>query len=118
MGTLTILIRSGSMMNMDANVAVELANAALDKGHDVKIFCYGEGVTLAKEGQDPRSFPNIEEEMAKLISRGAEVVICSTCSTARGMKMGEEMEGATVGSLTNDLSRFISESDRLVTLAR
>ena len=58
MGTLTIMIRSGTMMNMDTNVAVKLAKAAMDKGHEVRIFGYGEGVMLVKDGQDPKRFPN------------------------------------------------------------
>ncbi len=59
MGTLTIMIRSGTMMNMDTNVAVKLAKAAMDKGHEVRIFGYGEGVMLVKDGQDPKRFPNV-----------------------------------------------------------
>jgi tRNA 2-thiouridine synthesizing protein D len=118
MGTLTIQIRSGTMMNMDTNVAVKLARAALDKGHGVKIFGYGEGVTLVKDGQDPKRFPNVGAELSELMSRGAEVIVCNTCTTARGIKRGEEIAGTAIGSITNDLSRFVSESDRMVTLAR
>ncbi len=118
MGTLTIHIRSGTMMNMDTNVAVKLAAAALDKGHAVKIFGYGEGVTLIKEGQDPKRFPNVGAAISQLVARGAEVTVCSTCTTARGIKRGEEIEGTVIGSITNDLSRFVSESDRMVTLSR
>lgn len=105
-------------MNMDTNVAVKLAKAALDKGHNVKIFGYGEGVTLIKEGQDPKRFPNVGELTAELVAHGAEVIVCSTCTSARGIKRGEEIKGTVIGSITNDLSRFVSESDRMVTLAR
>jgi sulfur relay (sulfurtransferase) complex TusBCD TusD component (DsrE family) len=55
--TLLIHLRSGSMMNMDSNLAVKLARAALDKGHNVRIFGYGEGITAIKEGQEPKRFP-------------------------------------------------------------
>lgn len=118
MGTLTIQIRSGTMMNMDTNVAVKLAKAALDKGHQVKVFGYGEGVTLVKDGQDPKRFPNVGALTAELASRGAEVIVCNTCTTARGIKRGEEIKGTVIGSITNDLSRFVSESDRMITIAR
>ena len=33
MKTLVIQVRTGTMMNMDTNIAVKLAQAALDKGH-------------------------------------------------------------------------------------
>jgi len=117
-GTLTIHIRSGTMMNMDSNVMIKLARAALDKGHKVNIFGYGEGITIIKEGQDPKRFPNVGKELQDLVQRGAVVVVCETCCAARGVHRGEEIQGTKIGSLTNDLSRFISESDRMVTLAR
>ena len=115
---LTIQIRSGTMMNMDVNVMVKLAEAALDKGYGVRIFAYGEGVTVIKEGQEPKRFPHIGEILKSLTEKGAQVAICETCSYARGIKRGEEIEGTKIGSLTNDLSVFVSESDRMVTLAR
>jgi len=116
--TLTILWRSGSMMAMDANVAAKLASAALEKGYAVNMFGYGEGVTAVKKGQKPKRFPNIGEELEELAKRGVRIVICETCYAARGFERGEEIPGAKVGSLTNDLLKFISESDRLVTIAR
>jgi tRNA 2-thiouridine synthesizing protein D len=118
MGTLTIQIRSGTMMNMDVNVMVKLARAAVDKGHNVKIFGYGEGIMAVKADQNPKRFPNIGEIMTDLAKDGVEIAVCETCSAARGVKRGEEIEGAKIGSLTNDLSVFVSESDRMVTLAR
>ena len=116
--TLTILFRTGSMMAMDSNVAVKLAKAAIEKGYRVHMFGYGEGVTAVKKGQKPKRFPNVGEELAEIQSKGATTAVCETCFAARGFERGEEIEGAKVGSLTNDLFRFVSESDRLVTIAR
>lgn len=118
MGTLAIQIRTGTMMNMDTNVAVKLAQAAMDKGHKVKIFGYGEGITLIKDGQDPKRFPNVGKITQELAGKGLEVVVCETCCAARGVHRGEEIKGTKIGSITNDFSRFAAESDRLVTLAR
>ena len=88
MGTLCIQLRSGTMMNMDTNVAVKLARAAMDKGHKVKIFGYGEGITLIKEGQDPKRFPNVGKEVAKMAEEGLEVVVCETCCARAGRPPG------------------------------
>ncbi len=118
MGTLCIQLRSGTMMNMDTNVAVKLARAAMDKGHKVKIFGYGEGITLVKDGQDPKRFPNVGNEVARMVEEGLEVVVCETCCVARGIRRGEEIKGTRIGSITTDFSRMASESDRLVTIAR
>lgn len=118
MGTLCIQLRTGTMMNMDTNVAVKLARAAMDRGHQVKLFGYGEGVYLIKEGQDPKRFPNVGKEVAVMASEGLEVVVCETCCVARGIRRGEEIKGTKIGSITNDFSRMASQSDRLVTIAR
>ncbi len=116
--TLTILWRTGSMMAMDANVAVKLAKAAQAKGYKVHMFGYGEGVTAVKKGQKPKRFPNVGDELEEAAKLGVSQAICETCFAARGFERGEEISTAKVGSLTNDLFRFISESDRLVTIAR
>ena len=118
MGILTIQVRSGTMMNMDPNVAIKLTRAAMDKGHKVKIFCYGEGVTLIKAGQNPKRFLNVGDEIEELASLGVEIAVCETCCHARGIQRGEEVKGSKIGSITNDFSRFVSESDRLITLSR
>jgi len=106
------------MMAMDANVAVKLAKAALEKGYKVHMFGYGEGVTAVKKGQKPKRFPNVGEELEAAIKEGVTTAICETCYAARGFERGEEISGAKVGSLTNDLFKFVSETDRLVTIAR
>lgn len=116
--TLTIHIRSGTMMNMDTNVMVKLAKAAIDKGYKVNVFGYGEGIMVIKEGQDPKRFPNVGKELDELAKKGATFVVCETCCMARGVRRGEEIKTTKIGSLTNDLSRFVAESDRMVTLAR
>ena len=116
--TLTIIWRTGSMMAMDANVAVKLATAARAKGYSVRMFGYGEGVTAVKKGQKPKRFPNVGDDLEKAGKNEVEQAVCETCFAARGFERGEEIASAKVGSLTNDLFRFASESDRLVTIAR
>jgi tRNA 2-thiouridine synthesizing protein D len=116
--TMTIIWRSGSMMAMDVNIAVKLAQAARAKGYKVNMFGYGEGVTAVKKGQNPKRFPNVGKELEQAAKDGIAQAVCETCFAARGFERGEEIPGVKVGSLTNDLFRFVSESDRLVTIAR
>jgi len=117
-GTLTIQVRAGAMMSMEANTALKLARAALATGYDVKIFGYGEGVTCIKNGMGPKRFPNVGNELGELAAKGVAVTVCETCSTARGLRKGEEVPGTRIGTLTKDLSEYVAASDRLVTLAR
>ncbi|MDD1756594.1 MAG: DsrE family protein [Methanomassiliicoccales archaeon] len=116
--TMVIHLRTGSMMSMDSNVAVKLARAALEKGYNVHMFGYGEGITVIKEGQDPKRFPNVGKEIGELAAKGMTVVVCETCCMARGIHRGEEVKGTKVGSLTNDFSKFIKEGDKMITIAR
>lgn len=116
--TMTIMWRSGSMMAMDANVAVKLAMAARAKGYNVNMFGYGEGVTAVKKGQNPKRFPNVGNDLEAAAKEGVAQSLCETCFAARGFERGEEIPCAKVGSLTNDLFKFVAESDRLVTIAR
>jgi len=116
--TMVIHLRTGSMMSMDSNVAVKLARAALEKGYNVRLFGYGEGITVIKEGQDPKRFPNVGKEIGELVDKGLTVVVCETCCAARGIHRGEEIKGTKVGSLTNDFSKFIKDGDRMITIAR
>ncbi|OPY33258.1 MAG: DsrE/DsrF-like family protein [Methanomassiliicoccales archaeon PtaU1.Bin124] len=119
MKTLVIQLRTGTMMNMDSNVAVKLAQAAVEKGYDVRIFGYGEGIMLVKDGQEPKRFPNVGAETKELVEKKhVEVAVCNTCCAARGLRRGEEIPGMKVGSLTNDLSRYVAESAKMVTIAR
>jgi sulfur relay (sulfurtransferase) complex TusBCD TusD component (DsrE family) len=106
------------MMNMDSNLTVKLARAALEKGYNVRIFGYGEGITPILEGQDPKRFPNVGKELTEISEKGATIVVCETCCVARGIHRGDEVKGSKIGSLTNDLSKFVSEADRILTLAR
>jgi hypothetical protein len=79
---------------------------------------YGEGVTAIKSGQKPKRFPNVGEQLDQIAQEKGEIAICETCYAARGFERGEEIKGAKVGSLTNNLFVFVSASDRLVTIAR
>jgi tRNA 2-thiouridine synthesizing protein D len=103
---------------MEPNTAVKLANAGLDKGYGVNIFCYGEGVLSIKRGQTPKRFPNICKELGDLVRRGAKLAVCETCSNARGLQAGEEIAGSKIGRLTGEFVDFFDRSSRLVTLGR
>jgi sulfur relay (sulfurtransferase) complex TusBCD TusD component (DsrE family) len=106
------------MMSMEPNTAIKLANAAVKKGYDVKIFCYGEGVLSIKKGQTPKRFPNVGQELEKLASQGVDIAVCETCSHARGLHQGDEITGTNIGSLTKDFVEFLDDTDRLITLGR
>jgi sulfur relay (sulfurtransferase) complex TusBCD TusD component (DsrE family) len=117
-GTLTILLRSGPMMSTEAYLAAVIGGAVLDAGYGVNIFGYGEGALISRKGQHPKRFPDLENMFGELVSKGAKIAVCSTCSKARGVFEDDAVDGFKVGSLTTDLFDFLSESDRVITLGR
>ncbi len=116
--SLTILLFSGAMMTMEANVAFGLAETALDMDHKVNLFLYGEAVTAAIKDQAPKRFPNLSEHLNRMVGKGLKIAVCSTCCIGRGIKPEYLIDGAKYGSLTEDFTDFIEEADRLVMLGR
>jgi len=116
--SLTILLFSGAMMSMEANVAVVLGESALDMGYNVNLFLYGEAVTTAIRDQAPKRFPSLSEDFKRLMGKGLKIAVCSTCCLGRGIKPEYLVEGVKVGSLTEDFTDFIEGADRLIMLGR
>ena len=92
MGELTILLTAGSMMTTGPYKALKIAEAGLDRGHTVNLFCFGEGMTILKKGQQPKRFPNSGTMVEHLIGRGLNVTACRTCSYARGYEPEDFVE--------------------------
>jgi tRNA 2-thiouridine synthesizing protein D len=113
MGELTILLTTGAMMTTGPYKALKIAEAAIDRGHTVNLFCFGEGMTILKRGQAPKRFPNSERMIVDLIGRGLNVTACRTCSIARGYGPEDFVEGAVFGKLT-DYVAWAKRSDRVV----
>ena len=99
-----------------SNTAIHLAGAGL-KRHSIKMFCYGDGVAVTKNGQEPmRNFINVGNEIGELINNGLEVVVCGACARARGIKENELISGARIGKTGKDLPELISWADRVITV--
>jgi tRNA 2-thiouridine synthesizing protein D len=117
MGELTILLAAGTMMSTGPYKALKLAEAALDRGHRVNFFCYGEGVTALRSKQAPKQFPNVAEMISALMTRGMQVAACRTCTIARGLLPEDLVEGAVVGSIAREYMEFVARSDRSIMIS-
>ncbi len=125
--TLTILLLTGPYSSQYADMACEIADKALEQGHKVNLFLYMDGVHLPKKGQLTKRFPNIEEHLKKLVSKGLRIKSCVRCATARGYVEGVEnleteafpttqyIEGATITELY-EFPKWILESDKVISL--
>jgi sulfur relay (sulfurtransferase) complex TusBCD TusD component (DsrE family) len=113
--TIGFLFFSGPYQSESPETVVELAKAALEKGVNVKIFCYMDAVNCVKTGQ--KKVPgvnNIEEKFAELITKGAEVRLCTLCMLVRGTKTF--IDGAKKAG-TPDVADMAEESDRVLVIS-
>ncbi len=119
MGRLGILFFNGPYQAQSAETVVRLANAALDNGHDVRIFCYMDAVNAVLENQKSiEGIYNIEEGFKEILEKGATVRLCNLCLLVRGtMKNCLKKEcGDVKRAGTPDLAKIIEETDRLVVI--
>jgi len=117
MAKLGILLTSGPFQFQNSDSAVSIAEAALDKGHDVSIFLYLDGVYNPIKYQ---TFPDLDvlpkDRFAALAARGVTIIACGICVNARGLQKGKDyVEGIRVGGLP-DFAEIVGEVDRLISL--
>jgi len=54
---------------------IQLADAALNKGHTVNLIASGDGVYCFLKGQKAKGLPNAGEEFTRLIGKGIKVYL-------------------------------------------
>ena len=121
MGRLGILFFNGPYQAESAETVIKLANAALDKGHEVRIFCYMDAVNAALENQKAiEGIFNIEKGFKDILDKGATVRLCNLCLLVRGtMKNCLNREcGDIKRAGTPDLAKIIEETDKLIVISK
>lgn len=91
--TLGIMVLSAPFGSQYMDHMCRVASRALDKGHRVEIFLYGDSVHAQMNEQRPKTFFPVGEALKRLIDRGASVYSCEICSIARGYIKGELKDG-------------------------
>lgn len=117
MAKIGMLLTEGPWQTENYEIFACLAEAALDKGHEVQAFWYIDGVYNAvKHQRFPGDVPIPVERMKNLVKKGAKIVACGICVNARGLEGGKEyIEGVPVGGLP-DMADMISDTDTFITL--
>ena len=119
MARLGILFFDGPYQKQSPETVVNLANAALNKGHSVRIFCYMDAVNAVLDNQKKiEGIFNIEEGFREILEKGATVKLCNLCLLVRGtMKNCLKKEcGDVKRAGTPDLAKIIDETDKLVVI--
>ena len=117
MAKICMILTEGPWQTENYEIFARLAEAALDKGHEVQAFWYLDGVYNALKGQKfPEDVPLPIQRMQKVVEKGAKIIACGICVNARGLVGGKDyVEGIPVGGLP-DLADMISETDKLIAL--
>ena len=116
MAKLGILLTAGPFQFENWETAVNNADSALDKGHEVEMFFYLDGIYNPNRHQTFPDLPTLpKDRFAKLVERGAKPIACGVCVRARGQKGEDYVDGVPVGGLP-DFAQILSDVDQLVTL--
>ncbi|QJB56770.1 DsrE family protein [Pseudodesulfovibrio sp. zrk46] len=127
--TLTILLLSGSAENEDAEFSTRLAQAALEKGHKVQMYLFGNAVNISKkefpiEGDlhiQQRGLDHIDptkcfERVADICEKGGDVSTCHTNEHARGIESREYVDGVKWGDVGGTFAKYLMTSDVLLSV--
>lgn len=111
-----IMLNAAPLQNQSHYTAVKIAEAALDKGHEVTIFLFDESVYSPMKAQE---FPEWEslpkDDFERLIKKGGEIIACGLCVDIRGLEEGKGyIEGVILGGLA-DFANIVSLVDRIIT---
>ncbi|MEA4812638.1 MAG: DsrE family protein [Anaerolineaceae bacterium] len=114
---ITIQVMVPPYSYQDLDTALNIAEAGLDKGHDVGIFLFADSVLSTFSKVKPiRMDRNIPERMKTMIAeKGLRVDICGICMDYRGMRPEEAIAGAAPSGLP-ELAALMASSDRFINL--
>lgn len=86
---------------------VRFGNAALQKGHEVKLFLMSEGVEI--EGLDKEPY-DAKSQLATFVEQGGDLLACGTCITSR-----QQADGMCPISTMFDCVEMVEWADKTVT---
>ena len=114
---ITIQVMVQPYTHADLDTAIAIADAALDKGHEVGLFLFADAVlathTVVKPIRKDRNIPKILEDM--IAEKGLKVDICGICMDYRGVTKETIIEGGSPSGLP-ELAELVASSDRFISL--
>jgi tRNA 2-thiouridine synthesizing protein D len=117
MGTLSILLTTGPYTSQNTDTVIEIARAAVRKGHEVMgIYLFMDGVFNANKDIDSLSEEerNIARLLEELTAMNIPILSCPVCAYFRGIKDEKILiEGGSFDGL-GGLSELVLDSDRFL----
>ncbi len=101
----------------DIDTAIKIAEAAVNRGHEVTLFLFADSVICVNKNIKPiRIDRNIPEKLKDMISSGKlRVDICGICMDYRGIKEDMIVDGSRPSGLP-ELASLLATTDRFINL--
>ncbi|MBC7122230.1 MAG: DsrE/DsrF/TusD sulfur relay family protein [Pseudothermotoga sp.] len=101
----------------DLDTALKIAEAAVEKGHEVNLFLFADSVLCINKNVKPlRIDRNIPSKIKEMIASGKiKVDICGICMDYRGITTDMIVDGANPSGLP-ELAELLATSDRFINL--
>ncbi|BDG60548.1 DsrE/DsrF/TusD sulfur relay family protein [Caldinitratiruptor microaerophilus] len=115
--TLTLFLTGTPFGSEAARTALNLAEAALERGYRVNLFASADGVYAATAGQKAEGLPPVGERLPALIEKGLRVDLCGSCLQLRGLRREVRIDGTRPSSLKN-LFAMVQESRAFIALGQ
>ncbi len=111
---IVIGIFSAYIGSMNADFAIKLAEAAVNKEHEVFLWLSGNGVTLVRKNQKEfKDYSYLEKKVEELIEKGVKIAACEACSEARGIHKEDLIDGVEFYSMDWFMAK-VAEADRVL----
>jgi len=116
MGTILFISKEAPYQKENTSTLINMAMAAQQEGHKVKIFMYMDGIYGPFREQHLESGKTFSELFSDLIKNGAEIQLCGECVKTRGLTSEHLIEGVVVGGLLKGFTEPLEEADRIINL--
>jgi tRNA 2-thiouridine synthesizing protein D len=114
MGSIAFLVLSGPYTFQGTHTMIQLANAALAKGHDIAIFFFVDGVNnVNKNIKIDEGMVDIPAELQALHDKGVKIAACSACASYRGITEHNIIDGTEIAGLAT-FSEYYEAADKIV----
>lgn len=110
------VINSDPYANENAYNAIRIGLQFMkeDPQHKIYLYLIADGVNCAvRNEKKPAAFFDIENKLEEIVSKGADVTMCTSCGNARHLKEKSLNEAVKWGSL-NDLTTWVASCDKIL----
>ena len=111
--SLTVLLNRGPFVSEYADMALDLVLKAKEKGYDVNLYLYVDGV-WAPHVKLKKDYANVGAKLRKALEIGVNVKSCARCAEARDALEEDIIEGIPLVGLF-DFIDWLKESDKAIT---